>query len=656
VRIAQWRHVASTTEAAMAEAERSIEAMRAQIATLRGEYERLISSPAERALAEQFDRQWASYMKRWEAVQSLSRQNKNAEALALMAGDSRREFDAASETLTKIVALNRDSALAASATGDVLYASARAWIAGILAASLVLGVVIAVVIAGAIARPVRRMADAARALAEGDLEQVIPTGSRDEVGELATALRGVVDAERAMAAAAVALAAGDTSMVVRARSAHDELGRAFESLGATLGQLVQETRTLAVAAAEGRLSVRGDAAQFAGAYRELVGGINTTLEAMATPVTEASAVLERVAQRDLSARMTGVYQGQFAAIQEAVNMAAENLDAALAEVCTGAEQVAAAGGQIAGGSQALASGASEQAASLEEVAASLQEMAAMTSQSAGNAREARTLAEAARASAAAGETRMEGLSAAVRAIKASSDQTARIVKTIDEIAFQTNLLALNAAVEAARAGDAGRGFAVVAEEVRALALRSAEAAKQTAALIEEGAVAVGRGVVLNAEVTASLGEISSQVARVTTVIAEISAASEQQAHGVTQVNQALEQMNGVTQQVAANAEESASAAEELSSQAATMNGIVKQFRLSSATPAALAGGAARPQLVRHAGHAGASGTTRGATGATPAGRPTGRAVAGGPRPAVTAALETDDWRMGTDEDSTLTGF
>jgi methyl-accepting chemotaxis protein len=496
----------------------------------------------------------------------------------------------------------------------------------------------------------------AAALAEGDVSQQVTSDTRDEVGELARAFGCMIEGQQALARGAVAIAAGDLSVTTHVRGPKDVVGQAFTGMRTTLGALTTETNTLVAAAKAGRLTERGEAAQFQGAYRELVGGINTTLEAMATPVTEASAVLERVAQRDLSARMTGVYQGQFAAIQEAVNMAAENLDAALAEVCTGAEQVAAAGGQIAGGSQALASGASEQAASLEEVAASLQEMAAMTSQSAGNAREARTLAEAARASAAAGETRMEGLSAAVRAIKASSDQTARIVKTIDEIAFQTNLLALNAAVEAARAGDAGRGFAVVAEEVRALALRSAEAAKQTAALIEEGAVAVGRGVVLNAEVTASLGEISSQVARVTTVIAEISAASEQQAHGVTQVNQALEQMNGVTQQVAANAEESASAAEELSSQAATMNGIVKQFRLSSATPAALAGGAARPQLVRHAGHAGASGTTRGATGATPAGRPTGRAVSGGPRPAVTAALETDDWRMGTGEDSTLTGF
>jgi methyl-accepting chemotaxis protein len=328
------------------------------------------------------------------------------------------------------------------------------------------------------------------------------------------------------------------------------------------------------------LDRRGDAARFAGAYRDLVEGFNATLDAMATPIAEASSVLGRVADRDLSARMTGSYAGDFATIQRALNAAAENLDGALGEVQTAAEQVSSAGSQIASGSQALASGASEQAASLEEVAASLQEMAAMARTSAENAQQARALTEQTRASATTGAERMTRLSEAVREIRQSSEQTAKIIKTIDEIAFQTNLLALNAAVEAARAGDAGRGFAVVAEEVRALALRSAEAARSTSDLIEQGVQAAARGVALNGDVMASLQEINAQVDRVTAVVAEISAASDQQADGVAQVNAAVEQMNGVTQQVAANAEESASAAEELASQAATMNGIVAQFQLS----------------------------------------------------------------------------
>jgi methyl-accepting chemotaxis protein len=175
---------------------------------------------------------------------------------------------------------------------------------------------------------------------------------------------------------------------------------------------------------------------------------------------------------------------------------------------------------------------------------------------------------------------MEELSRAIHLIKKSSDETAKIVGTIDEIAFQTNLLALNAAVEAARAGDAGKGFAVVAEEVRALAQRSAEAAKSTAAMIEEASGHADTGVELNQGVVTRLGEIAHAVERVNGVVAEIAAASEQQTQGVTEINDGIEQLNSVTQQTAANAEESASTAEELSSQSGLLEQMVASFVLS----------------------------------------------------------------------------
>jgi methyl-accepting chemotaxis protein len=203
----------------------------------------------------------------------------------------------------------------------------------------------------------------------------------------------------------------------------------------------------------------------------------------------------------------------------------------------------------------------------------------MTQQNTGHAREAQSLVESARTSVNQGVEGIQRLSGAMDQIKASSDSTARIVKTIDEIAFQTNLLALNAAVEAARAGDAGKGFAVVAEEVRNLAMRSAEAAKQTATLIEESVRNAGHGVTLSSDVVTHLGEIHLRVNKVGEVMAEISAASDQQNQGVSQINVAVEQMNAVTQQVAASSEESASAAEELSSQAARMRDLVGQFHL-----------------------------------------------------------------------------
>ena len=259
----------------------------------------------------------------------------------------------------------------------------------------------------------------------------------------------------------------------------------------------------------------------------------------------------------------------------------ENLDKALQQVAIGADQVASASIQISTGGQSLSQGASEQASSLEEVSSSLQEMSSMTKQNTLNAKEAKGVADQARGSADKGVESMNRMSSAINQIKSSSAATAKIVKTIDEIAFQTNLLALNAAVEAARAGDAGRGFAVVAEEVRNLAMRSAEAAKNTANLIEEAVKNSENGVAINAEVLNNFQEIAEKTNKVSQVVAEIAAASDQQDQGISQLNKAVEQLNQLTQQNAANAEESASAAEEMSSQSEEMRSMVAGFKLTS---------------------------------------------------------------------------
>jgi methyl-accepting chemotaxis protein len=263
-------------------------------------------------------------------------------------------------------------------------------------------------------------------------------------------------------------------------------------------------------------------------------------------------------------------------------MAAENLDCALQQVAIGAEQVASASVQVSTGGQSLSQGASLQASSLQEISSSLQELSSMTRQNALGAREAKGVADHARASADKGVESINRMSSAIDKIKRSSDSTAKIVKTIDEIAFQTNLLALNAAVEAARAGDAGKGFAVVAEEVRNLAMRSAEAAKNTANLIEEAVKNSENGVSINIEVLRNFQDITHQTNKVSQVVAEIAEASDQQDKGIVQLNKLVEQLNQLTQQTAANAEESASAAEEMSSQSEQMRGMVAAFKLDGA--------------------------------------------------------------------------
>ena len=244
----------------------------------------------------------------------------------------------------------------------------------------------------------------------------------------------------------------------------------------------------------------------------------------------------------------------------------------------GAEQTASAAGQVSAASQSLAQGASEQAAAIEETTASVEEMSSMTKQNAANAEEAKSVAANAKSSADKGFQAMGRMSTAIEDIKKSSDQTAKIIKTIDEIAFQTNLLALNAAVEAARAGEAGKGFAVVAEEVRNLAQRSAEAARNTADMIEQSVKNADNGVQITNEVAKALEEIAGGAKQVNELVAQIASASNDQAQGIEQISSSVSQMDTVTQQNAANAEESASASEELNAQAEELNHMVAELR------------------------------------------------------------------------------
>jgi methyl-accepting chemotaxis protein len=247
------------------------------------------------------------------------------------------------------------------------------------------------------------------------------------------------------------------------------------------------------------------------------------------------------------------------------------------ELNSGAEQTVSAANQVSGSSQSLAEGASEQAASIEETSASLEELSSMTKRNAENSQKANDLAKQARVAAEKGASDMKDMSTAMDAIKASSDDIAKIVKTIDEIAFQTNILALNAAVEAARAGEAGMGFAVVADEVRNLAQRSAQAAKETAAKIEGAIGRANQGVEINTKVAEALNEIVTKARQVDELATEVAGASREQTQGITQINTAVSQMDKVTQSNAANAEESAAAAEELNAQATVMKSSVNEL-------------------------------------------------------------------------------
>ncbi len=289
----------------------------------------------------------------------------------------------------------------------------------------------------------------------------------------------------------------------------------------------------------------------------------------------------------------------------AINRAVRHVIEGLSE---GAGQVTSAASQVSASSHSLAEGSSQQAAGVEETCAALEEIASMTRQNADNATQADHLMQETGGIVEKANAAMAELTQSMQAITQASEETSKIVKTIDEIAFQTNLLALNAAVEAARAGEAGAGFAVVADEVRNLAMRAAEAAGNTAALIEGTVKQVDGGAQLMEQTSGAFGEMVASSRKVADLVAEIAAASGDQAQGIQQVNAAVSEMDKVTQQNAANAQESASASEELSAQAEQMQSMVDRLVRLVEGPSA---GARGQHAAYEANGAGEKGTDKG---------------------------------------------
>ena len=358
------------------------------------------------------------------------------------------------------------------------------------------------------------------------------------------------------------------------------INETVEQVRSNLKLVIADSSALLEAAARGQLSTRADTGSHQGDFRKIVEGMNQMLDAVLAPIEEAAGVLERLARRDLRARVAGEYQGDHARIKASVNRTASALQEALAQVAQAVDQVSSASTQIAASSQAVASGASQQASSLQETTSSIEAVSAATRQTTESAEQANALSRSARSAATEGSTAVEQMHGAMARIKASAEGTSQIIRDINDIAFQTNLLALNAAVEAARAGEAGRGFAVVAEEVRSLALRAKEAATKTEERIRQSVKEAAEGEIAAEAVAGKLGEIAGSVTKVSDIVAEITAAAREQSKGVEQVTHSVGEMDKVTQQNAASAEESSSAASELSGQAEELAAMVAGFQLA----------------------------------------------------------------------------
>jgi methyl-accepting chemotaxis protein len=515
--------------------------IRALMDDLISDYKKRISSDTERTLVETFQRDLQTYRVLRQRIYVLDEEGQSTEALTLMNQQCYTLSDNIILNLNALVNYNRQCAAEANRSNQAAISTATINILGGIGIGSVLALVLGIIIIQSVVGPLNELQKVNQLLVSGDLSAIrLNTSGNDEFTHLAKAKQVVIQ---------------------------------------TLQGVIHEVQTLTGAAVEGKLQARANTEAFTGDYRELLQGVNKTLDAIITPITEATSVMHAMSAGNFREQMTGEYQGDHAILKTNLNHTLEEINAVLSQVLSTVQQVNDGSQQVASASHNLSNGATEQAAALQEVSSSMQEIVGQTKTTASNATAASSLTIQSSKAAENGNVQMQDLIAAMNDINVSSTNIARIIKVIDEIAFQTNLLALNAAVEAARAGRYGKGFAVVAEEVRALAARSAKAARETAELIDNAVLKAKNGAVIADATRRALDEIVLTSSKVQHIVSEIAVASQEQAQAITQITVGLTQIDSVTQQNTASAEESASASEELSGQAALLHELVSRFQL-----------------------------------------------------------------------------
>jgi methyl-accepting chemotaxis protein len=419
---------------------------------------------------------------------------------------------------------------------------------------------------------VTEMTDMSREHTEGNIDASVDTtrfaGQYRNVATLVNTMVGDHIAVKKQAMSVVgAFGAGDFSAPMPQLPGKKAfINEVIEQVRSNLQALIADTSSLAQAAVAGQLDARADASQHAGDFRRIVEGVNKTLDAIVTPLSEVRQVLGGIEAGDLTLHVNGEYDGDFADLKAAVNNSVDKLAMTLRDVNAAASALSAAAGQVSSTSQSLSQSASEQAASVEETTASLQEIAASVKQNADNANVTDGMATQ------AAKEATESGNAVTRTAEAMKSIATKI-SIIDDIAYQTNLLALNAAIEAARAGEHGKGFAVVAAEVRKLAERSQVAAQEIGQL-------ASTSVKLADQAGQLLERMVPNIEKTSDLVQEISSASGEQAQGVSQITNAMGHLNSATQQNASASEQLSATAEELSGQATALQDLMGFFRLA----------------------------------------------------------------------------
>ncbi|MBF0566968.1 MAG: MCP four helix bundle domain-containing protein [Nitrospirae bacterium] len=567
-------------------------------------YETTYLDETDRANFKEFLDAKAAYLSVADRIIELGLTNKDAEALNIVRTDFRKVGAEALKAIEKVTDYN---VKVAKSTTDKNQNDAKSAVSMFIAftiAGMAIAILFGIFIARLISTPVKNMVDAANKLAQGDVDIEVTADTKDEVGLLAGSFRNMIENIKTSALASQKLAKGDLAVEIKVKSDKDILSKSLVSVVDTLRGLVSEAKDLTKAAVDGKLAARGNADKFEGGYKEILLGVNGTLDAVIGPLNMAANYVDRISKGDIPDPITNNYSGDFNIIKNNLNiligamntvtdiakeiargnlivevnerskedelmkalgtMVARLGDVA-SEVKAAADNVASGSLQLSASAQEMSQGATEQAAAAEEASSSMEQMASNVRQNADNAHQTQKISDKSAVNA------REGSKAVTETVTAMKE-IARKITIIEEIARQTNLLALNAAIEAARAGEHGKGFAVVASEVRQLAERSQVAAGEITSLATTS-------VEIAEKAGSMLAAMQPDIQKTAELVTEISAASNEQNSGAEQINKAIQQLDQVIQQNASASEEMASTSEELSTQAEQLQHTISFFRI-----------------------------------------------------------------------------